>query len=406
MLNTATSLILRAGHQLGLDDAIINDFLEPNSEHIFEIELKNGKRFKAYRVQHNDHHGPYKGGIRFHPEVNLEEVRALATLMSLKTAAVGLPLGGGKGGITVDPRHLSPAELEELSRAYARHLSPHIGPHKDVPAPDVNTNPAIIDWMVDEFERLTGDTTKASFTGKSLGAGGSLGRDAATGRGGVITLAEYLRLSGQTDRPLTVAVQGFGNVGSFFSTVAKSDYPQWKLVAASDTTAGLTNPDGLDPVELARLKQDHGRFTNYQAPNVAQIAPDDIIAQDVDVLVLAALGDTITESNQSRVKAKIIVELANGPINEAASDSLTARETIILPDIIANAGGVIVSYLEWVQNLAAERWTETKVNSELERYLIPAIKTMYDTAKRSDVTFKEAAFMNALTMITSDTPQK
>ena len=406
MLNTATSLILRAGHQLGLDDAIINDFLEPNFEHIFEIELKNGKRFKAYRVQHNDHHGPYKGGIRFHPEVSLEEVRALATLMSLKTAAVGLPLGGGKGGITVDPRHLSPSELEELSRAYARHLSPHIGPHKDVPAPDVNTNPAIIDWMVDEFERLTGDTTKASFTGKSLAGGGSLGRDAATGRGGVITLAEYLRLSGQSDRPLTVAVQGFGNVGSFFSTVAAAEHPQWTLVAASDTSAGLINLNGLDATELSKLKQSHGRFADCHIPGVTQIAPDDIIAQDVDVLMLAALGDTITESNQSQVKAKIIVELANGPINEAASDYLAAQGAIILPDIIANAGGVIVSYLEWVQNLAAQRWTEAKVNSELERYLIPAIESMYATAKQSNVSFKEAAFMNALAKITAAPPVK
>ncbi len=401
MLNTATSLILRAGHQLGLDDAIINDFLEPNREHIFEIGLTGGKSFKAYRVQHNDNHGPYKGGIRFHPDVNLEEVRALATLMSLKTAAVGLPLGGGKGGISVDPRQLSPAELEELSRAYARHLSPHIGPHKDVPAPDVNTNPAIIDWMVDEFEQITGDTTKASFTGKSLGAGGSLGRDAATGRGGVITLAEYLRLSGQADRQLTVAVQGFGNVGSFFSTVAATDHPQWKLVAASDTSTGLTNPNGLDATALSELKASHGRFTDYHAAGVTQISPDDMIAQDVDVLVLAALGDTVTESNVSRVKAKIIVELANGPINEAASDQLAASDTVILPDIIANAGGVIVSYLEWVQNLADEHWTEQKVNSELERYLIPAIQAMYRTAKDEKASLKIAAFMNALAKLTT-----
>lgn len=406
MLITATSLILRAGHRLGLKDDIINDFLEPNFEHTFEIELANGKHFKAYRVQHNDKHGPYKGGIRFHPEVNLEEVRALATLMTLKTAAVGLPLGGGKGGISVDPSQLSSAELEELSRAYARHLSPHIGPHKDVPAPDVNTNPTIIDWMVDEFERITGDTTKASFTGKSLGAGGSLGRNAATGRGGVITLAEYLRLSDQANRPLTLAVQGFGNVGSFFSLVAQAEYPRWKLVAAGDTSAGLTNPHGLDTTALVQLKQGRGRFADYQAAGVTQVAPDDIIAQDVDVLVLAALGDTITETNLSSVKAKIIVELANGPINEVASDQLTGQGTVILPDIIANAGGVIVSYLEWVQNLADEHWTASKVDSELERYLIPAIQAMYRTATQSEVPLKEAAFMNALTKITSDIPLK
>ncbi len=404
MLNTAISLIVRAGRRLGLNDAIINDFLEPNFEHIFEIELASGKRFQSYRVQHNDLHGPYKGGIRFHPDVNLEEVRALATLMTLKTAAVGLPLGGGKGGISVDPRELTPAELEELSRAYSRHLAPHIGPHKDVPAPDVNTNPAIIDWMVDEFEQITGDTTKASFTGKSLSAGGSLGRDAATGRGGVITLAEYLRLSGQADRPLTVAVQGFGNVGPFFSTVAKANHPHWKLIAASDTSAGLSNPHGLDAAALAKLKRDRGRFANYQAPGVTQIATDNIIAQDVDVLVLAALGDTITETNMGSVKAKTVVELANGPINEAASDSLATRNTVVLPDIIANAGGVIVSYLEWVQNLADQHWSENKVNSELNHYLIPAIGAMYLTADKFKVSYKEAAFMNALAKIMSTIP--
>ncbi|HVQ43609.1 MAG TPA: Glu/Leu/Phe/Val dehydrogenase [Candidatus Saccharimonadia bacterium] len=400
MLSTAQSLISRAGHRLGLSDQALAEFLQPNAEHQFEIELKNGKKFPAYRIQHNNHLGPYKGGIRFHPEVDLDEVRALATLMSLKTAAVGLPLGGGKGGVTVDPRSLDAAELEELSRAYAHHLALHIGPHKDVPAPDVNTNARIIDWMVDEFARLTGDTTSASFTGKSLGAGGSLGRDAATGRGGVITLAEYLRLTGQSDRQLTVAVQGFGNVGAFFATIAAAEQPLWRLVAASDTSAALVDPAGLDAVELAQFKQAGRRFADLHSPAITALPAADLIAQDVDVLVLAALGDAVIESNLRRVKAKLIVELANGPVSLIASDHLTPAGTVILPDIIANAGGVIVSYLEWQQNLAGEHWSEARVNAQLADHLIPAIDATIKTAAKAKVSLKEAAFMNALQQIT------
>ena len=403
MLNTAQSLILRAGRKLGLDQAVIAEFLKPNVVHDFEIELSSGKKLRAYRVQHNNQHGPYKGGIRFHPEVNLDEVRALATLMSLKTAAVGLPLGGGKGGVAVDPRELSPEELEELSRKYAAHLAEHIGPHKDVPAPDVNTNSRIIDWMVDEFERLSGDTTKASFTGKSLGAGGSLGRDAATGRGGVIALAEYLSLTGQAGRALTVAVQGFGNVGSFFATVAATDHPEWKLVAASDTSGCLTAPGGLDAANLSHFKHERGRFAQYDSDDVSHTDANDIIGSEVDVLVLAALGDSVTEANASSIKAKIIVELANGPINQTASDELNSGDVIILPDIVANAGGVIVSYLEWQQNLAVEHWTEERVNRELASHLKPAVAEMVATAKQAAVPLKEGAFMNALRKIIEPT---
>ena len=194
MLNTAHALITRSGKKLGLSKDEIEKLIKINKEHVFEITLENGKKFNAFRAQHNNKRGPYKGGIRFHKDVDLDEVRALATLMSFKTAAVGLPLGGGKGGITVDPKTLSEAELEELSRKYVRHLVPHIGPDKDVPAPDVNTDSKIIDWMVDEYEIITGDKTKASFTGKSLTNGGSLGRDAATGRGGVIALKQLLKI--------------------------------------------------------------------------------------------------------------------------------------------------------------------------------------------------------------------
>ncbi len=220
MLESAHALIKRVASDMGLAATQTEQLLKADALHHFDIHLSDGQTFKAYRAQHSNKLGPYKGGIRFHPEVNQDEVLALATLMSLKTAAIGLPLGGGKGGITLDPKQLSKQQLEELSRAYVKNLLPHIGPDKDIPAPDVNTNPEIMDWMADEYSLLSGDTTKASFTGKSLGNGGSEGRNAATGRGGVIALAQLLALLGRDKQNLTIAVQGFGNVGSFFASIA------------------------------------------------------------------------------------------------------------------------------------------------------------------------------------------
>lgn len=394
MLETAHSLIRRAGKRLGLSDSEIDELIKVDAEHRFEISLDNGKKFPAYRIQHKNKLGPYKGGIRFHPQVDLDEVRALATLMSLKTAAVGLPLGGGKGGVAVNPKELSKEELEELSRKYVRHLHPHIGPDKDVPAPDVNTNAAIIDWMVDEYEKLSGDTSKASFTGKSIKGGGSLGRDAATGRGGVIALAKLLDLMRKKDQKLTIAVQGYGNVGAFFAVVAQQTQPDWRIVAASDSSATVKNQKGLDAQKLADVKGKGGRFSNYKEAQI--LGSDDIIGLDVDVLVLAALEDAITAENMRQVKAKYIVEMANGPINEAAQNYLTSQGITVLPDIIANAGGVVVSYLEWVQNKKRQHWDEDKVNQELERYIKSAVNQMYQTSVETEVSLKEAAFMAAL----------
>lgn len=399
MLDTAQSLITRVSNKLGLDEKTTQSLLKADAEHVFDITLSNGQTYKAYRVQHDNRRGPYKGGIRFHPEVNLDEVRALAALMSLKTAAVGLPLGGGKGGISVNPKDLTQEQLEELSRKYAAHLAPHIGPDKDVPAPDVNTNATIIDWMVDEFEKQSGDTSKASFTGKSLGNGGSLGRPAATGRGGVFALREYLA---HTNGPtaLTMAIQGYGNVGSFFATVAGVDQPGWKLVAVSDSSATLSNPNGLDANALSEAKADGKRFSALNLDDVTTLPSDDLLGQDVDVLVLAGLGDVVTAANVNQIKAKYILELANGPVNEEAAVTLEKSGKVVLPDIIANAGGVIVSYLEWVQNRAGEHWSEERVNSELEDYMKKAVAAMSEMAESEHVSLKEAAFLVAVTNLT------
>lgn len=399
MLQTAHELIKRVGKQLGLSAEEVELLLKANAEHVFEIELSTGKKHKAYRVQHNNTLGPYKGGIRFHPEVDLDEVKALATLMSLKTAAVGLPLGGGKGGVAVNPKELSEAELEELARKYAAHLSPHIGPDKDVPAPDVNTNATIIDWMVDEFEQQTGDTTRASFTGKSLGKGGSLGREAATGRGGVIALREALEHLGRQDEVITVAVQGFGNVGSFFGTIAETEHPNWRLVAATDSSGGPYKAEGLSASEVAAYKKNIGALKEYRTTSAKPIGSAEVIEQDVDVLVVAALGDVITEANMNKVQAKIVLELANGPVNEAAYNHLTKKGVLIIPDVLANAGGVIVSYLEWLQNKSGEEWTEEKVNQELEKYMVPAMAAAQAYADEHHVSLKEAAFALAIRRI-------
>lgn len=396
MLQTTQATITAAAQKAGLDEAAIANLLKTNAEHSFEIKLDNGKTFPAFRVQHNNKLGPYKGGVRFHPEVSIDEVRALATLMSFKTAAVGLPLGGGKGGIAVDPKELDQVELEELSRKYVQNLVDHIGPDKDVPAPDVNTDSTIIDWMVDEFSKLTGDTSRASFTGKSIANGGSLGRDAATGRGGVIATAELLKSLDLADKPLTYAVQGYGNVGSFFATVAAHDHPNWTLVAATDSVSGLANKAGLPAQALSNYKENRGKFSEYDQTEVKHISNEELLAFDVDILVLAALGDSVTEENMTDIKAKYIIEMANGPINEAAHHHLMEQGATILPDIIANAGGVIVSYFEWQQNRAGEHWTEDEVNVKLSDYMVNAMARILKVSQTEQVDLTGAAFLTAL----------
>jgi glutamate dehydrogenase/leucine dehydrogenase len=396
MLQTAQSLITQASQRLGLDQETIETVLKADAAHAFDITLSSGKTFKAYRVQHSDKHGPYKGGIRFHPGVHLEEVQALALLMSLKTAAVGLPLGGGKGGVAVDPHQLTEAELEELSRKYSAHLAPHIGPTKDVPAPDVNTDGRIIDWMVDEYERLTGDTSKASFTGKTLGNGGSKGRDAATGYGGVIALHELLNRLGKADEELTIAIQGFGNVGSFFCLKAEELHPHWKLVAVGEVDTTLYNPEGLSALQLTAHKGSGQQFKDYQVAGTTTISKEELLSADVDVLILAALGDVITKENMRDVKAKYILELANGPVDERAYHYLSHYGAVILPDIIANSGGVIVSYLEWLQNAEGEHWSLDKVNDTMKQYMVSAVENTYNFSLKTGAPLKEAALMLGL----------
>jgi glutamate dehydrogenase/leucine dehydrogenase len=393
-LQDVQATIRRVAKKIGADETVVEELIAPNHKHEFELKLSGGKQFKGYRVQHDNRRGPYKGGLRFHPEVDVDEVSTLATLMTFKTAAVGLPMGGGKGGISVNPRDLSQQELEELSREFARALQPHIGPDKDVPAPDVNTNPQIIDWMVEEYEATTGENNKASFTGKSLGKGGSEGREAATGRGGVIVLRELLKHMGWKDYPLTMAVQGFGNVGSFFATVAADEHKDWSLITATDSSGGPTDVAGLDAHDVDAFKKAGNKLADYEADDT--VTADEIFAEEVDVLVLGALGDAVTVKNMKNIRARIVLELANGPVSDEARQYLTDHDVLVIPEILANAGGVIVSYLEWRQNLDGEHWDEAKVNTELERYLVDAAKAIWDEYQRDKTSLSEAAMAVAL----------
>ncbi len=383
MLDTAQKMIYQAAQKLGWSDGRVQEFLTPIAVHTFDVEL--GKElFQAYRVQHNNHLGPFKGGVRFHPEVDMSEVQALALLMTVKCAAMNIPMGGGKGGVAIDPRGRELADIESIARQYARGLVDVIGPDTDVPAPDINTSSREIDWMVDEYEKVTGDTSHASFTGKSLENGGSEGRVAATGRGGVIALREYCRYHSIETNGLKIAIQGVGNVGYWFAKIAEQELGV-TIVAVANSRMTRQDKNGFSFV-------DTGEKGIMDQLDSEELPSDAIIGIDCDVLVLAALGDVINTNNQADVKAKIILELANGPVSFDAYNALAERGVAVIPDVLANAGGVIVSYLEWVQNKQGEHWSESKVNEQLDLIICAALSECFE----SDQPLKNAAFEAAL----------
>lgn len=405
MLESAQQFIKESANRLGLSKDVATNLQAINKVHSFEIKT-NDKTFQAYRAQHSNKRGPYKGGIRYHPEVTEDEVKALATLMSFKTAAVDIPLGGGKGGIICNPKELSSSQLEEISRKYVQGLVDCIGPKKDIPAPDVNTNSQIIDWMVDEYSKLTDDTTRASFTGKSIGKGGSEGREQATGRGGYYSLEVILEKLKLAESEITVAVQGFGNVGYWFANIA-SQNPNIKIVAISDSKEAVVvksfiegkECSGFDVSKEMEHKSQHGKLSgSYCIDGTCSdnfgttVKRDSILELKVDVLVLAALEDAVTEENFDMLNPKIILELANGPVDIVAYKELVKKGIYIVPDIVANAGGVIVSYFEWIQNLENQNWTEEKVNNELSKYIKEATNNMWQYAEDNKTSLKEAAF--------------
>lgn len=357
--------------------------------------------FEGYRVQHSGIRGPYKGGIRFHPEADLDEVRALALWMTMKTAVAGIPMGGGKGGVVVDPRELSKGELERLSRGFVRALWRDLGPKIDVPAPDVNTTPEIMMWMVDEYAKLSGDRTGATFTGKPVSSGGSEGRGAATGVGGYYVfeaLATELGFSGK----VTVAVQGMGNVGGEAARCFHDN--GHKVVAMSDSKGGIYDPDGLDPRAVEKYKEEHHALVGF--PGAQTVTNAELLEVPVDVLVPAALENQLTGDNASKVQAKLILELANGPTTTEADHIFKERGVMVVPDILANAGGVIVSTFEWEQNLSGERWSETDVLSRLKEMLTREASSLLKTSKETDTTLRVAAFVLALTRLSEKVPKE
>ena len=360
------------------------------------VKMDNGslKIFEGYRVEYNNALGPYKGGIRYHYNTEINEVKALAFWMALKCAVAGIPMGGGKGGITVDPKQLSKGELEQLSRGWVKRLADILGPHKDVPAPDVNTTPEIMAWMSDEFEKITGDKTGATFTGKPIKNGGSEGRGEATGLGGFYvfdSLRAQLGLPGKCK----VVIQGFGNVGSNAARIFTENGHM--VIAVSDSKSAIVKEDGFDLKKVEVHKKSTGGLKDF--PGAKNITNAELLELPCDLLIPAAFENVITEANASKVKAKAIMELANGPINPEADEILFKKNIPVIPDVLANSGGVTVSYFEWDQNLKNEKWTEKQVFDKLLPLMNNAAQKTFEKAKENKTHLRMGAFILALERI-------
>lgn len=412
----ALAQLERAAKLIQLDPRVLKTFEQPQHVHEREIEVTmdddSVRKFPAYRVQHNNFRGPYKGGIRFHPQVDMDEVKALALWMTIKCAVVDIPFGGAKGGVAVDPKKLSARELEELSRAYVRAFFDFIGPERDVPAPDVNTNSQIMDWMVGEYRRLKikveglksieDSQWLPAFTGKSVEQGGSEGREEATGYGGFVVLQSLLNLKSRIlnlEPQPTVAIQGFGNVGYFFAQHAhKAGY---KLISLSDSRGAIYDKRhlGMDPENILHTKKERGLIggcycigTVCDCENYTQISNEVMLELPVDILVPAALEGVIHEKNASNIKAKIVLELANGPTTPEGERLLLDRGITIVPDVLANAGGVTTSYFEWVQNMEHETWSKEQVLGKLKEKMEKAFSEVWETTARLNLPSGEGNF--------------
>jgi len=354
------------------------------------IEMDNGDvvHFEGYRVQHNLSRGPGKGGVRFHPDVTLEEVMALSAWMTVKCAAVNLPYGGAKGGIRVDPKRLSIKELERMTRRYTSEIGIIIGPQRDIPAPDVNTNGQIMAWMMDTYSMNTGTTATGVVTGKPIHLGGSLGRVKATGRGVFVTGREAARRLGLNLDGARVAVQGYGNVGS--SAAELFGQAGGKIVAAQDHTGTLFNNNGFDLADLAQHVKEHGGVGGFRGAE--PMDGEAFWDVDCDILIPAALEGQITEARAQRIKARLVLEGANGPTVPVADDVLAERGVLVVPDVICNAGGVTVSYFEWVQDFSSFFWSEDEINLRLDKIMVDALKKIWDTADKYKITLRTATF--------------
>lgn len=391
-------------------DKDVEDVLEHPQREIqvnVPVKMDDGslKIFEGFRVQHNNYMGPYKGGIRFHPQVDMSEVQALAAWMTIKCAVVGIPLGGGKGGVIVNPKELSEGELERLTRKYTELIAPVIGPETDVPAPDVNTNPQIMSWIADEYSKIVGKRSLGVVTGKPVENGGSRGRGSATAQGGVYILDEYARENGMNPEETRVVVQGYGNAGSIGARLlAEGGYI---VVGASDSRGGILCSHGFDPDELMICKVKKDTVTEcgldvsaaQEGMSCKKVSNEELLEAECDVLVLAALENQITANNADKIKAKVILELANGPISPEADEILHKKGIVVLPDILANAGGVTVSYFEMLQNADDNYWSKEEVQSKLKDIMVNAWKDVKENAKKYDCPLRVAAYITAISRI-------
>ncbi len=353
------------------------------------------KNFTTFRVQHNDTRGPFKGGLRYHPMVNLDEVKALSFWMTIKCAVADIPYGGAKGGITVDPKKLSQGELERLTRGYVRAMADFIGPNKDIPAPDVNTNTQIMAWMMDEYSVIKGYNEAAVVTGKPIEIGGSLGREAATGQGGFFVLQNIIKKLNFNNRKFKIAVQGFGNVGMNFAQIAAND--GYKIVAVSDSKGGIYNIKGLNIKEAIKHKNKTGGLIGFA--NSKDISNKELLELPVEILAPAAMENVINKNNAKKINAELIIELANGPINFEACEILNKKGKTIIPDVLANSGGVIVSYFEWVQNIRRFYWNLDKVNDRLLIKINTATDIIWECSKKYKINMRSAAYFMAIEKI-------
>ncbi len=360
----------------------------------FPVHMDDGsvQVFTGYRVQHNLGRGPAKGGIRYHQDVSLDEVKALAMWMTWKCAVVGIPYGGGKGGVIVDPKQLSKKELEGLTRRFFTEIEILVGPEKDIPAPDVNTNAQIMAWMMDTYSMHAGYTVPGVVTGKPISLGGSEGRNEATARGCVYTIVEAARHLGMNLNKARVAVQGFGNAGSIAARLISEEGST--VVAVSDSTGGIHNPAGLDIAKVVAWKGEHGTVQGF--PGATDVTNAEVLEVDCDILIPAALENQISSRNAGRIKARVIAEAANGPTTPDADEILFKNGVFLIPDILCNAGGVTVSYFEWVQDLNRDHWSESVVNAKLKEIMVKAFHETLDMATREGVNMRTAAYLLAV----------
>jgi len=401
--------INKAASIMNLDKDVLT--LMSNPQRIVEVsipvKMDNGdlKIFQGFRVQHSNYCGPYKGGIRYHQDVDMGEVKALSAWMSIKCSVVGIPLGGGKGGIVVNPKELSSGELERLTRAYVRAIADFIGPTKDVPAPDLNTTPQIMDWFADEYSKYVGHDAKGVVTGKTLEHGGSKGRNIATAQGGVYVLDEVAREKGLDPANTRVIIQGFGNAGGVVAQLlAKKGY---QIIGASDSQGGLIFDKGTDPDALLKCKADKTTVANCDTDfGGRRVTNEELLETECDILILAALENQVHKDNADKIKAKIICELANGPTTPEADEMLAKRGIMIVPDVLFNAGGVTVSWFEMLQNAENKYWSEEEALQKLLPIMVDGWKALKANADKYGCTLREAAYVTSLQRIAEKIKEK